>query len=66
MHHCQVRGTGQGECEAVGGPHEAAGGPVKRTKEKIEKMFKMFQGIKPEGSWSSFVGFREVNGQTLV
>ena len=28
--------------------------------EKIGKMFKMFQGIKPEGAWSSFVGFREV------
>ena len=28
--------------------------------EKIEKMFKMFQGTKKEGAWSSFVGFREV------
>ena len=34
--------------------------------EKIERMFKMFQGIKPPGAWSSFVGFREVNIQTFV
>ena len=31
--------------------------------EKIGKMFRMFQGIKPEGKWSSFVGFREVHIQ---
>ena len=34
--------------------------------EKIEKMFRMFQGIKPEGNWSSFVGFREVNKSVLI
>ena len=34
--------------------------------EKIERMFKMFQGIKPAGAWAAFVGFREVNIQTFV
>ena len=34
--------------------------------EKIEKMFRMFQEIKPEGNWSSFVGFREVNSSVMI
>ena len=28
--------------------------------EKILKMFKMFQETKPQGNWSSFIGFKEV------
>ena len=30
LHECQVRGASQGESYARGGPHEAAGGPVKK------------------------------------
>ena len=28
--------------------------------DKILKMFKMFQETKPQGNWSSFIGFKEV------
>ena len=35
--------------------------PLHWTAQQIQRMFKLFRGIKSEsGAWSSFVGFREV------